>query len=89
MGWQKIGEQMNSLSWQMFALEGYLEKILQRCVFAKKCHTCINAEEAEGTQSTQVSRELCWTIKSYEGSGNFTVHQGFMTSINSLGGENS
>ena len=45
MGWQKRGKQMNSLSGHMFALGGYLKRIVGRCVYAKTCHTCTNAEK--------------------------------------------
>ena len=38
---------MNSLSGHVFALGGYLGKIFRRCVFAKTCRTCTNAEKKQ------------------------------------------
>ena len=36
---------MNPLSGHMFVLEGYLKEILERCLYAKTCRTCTNAEK--------------------------------------------
>ena len=36
---------MNSLSGHMFVLGGYLKRIVGRCVYAKTCRTCNNAEK--------------------------------------------